>query len=98
MMEVIEDRLSEIVPSHSSFVGYNTQKSPMPKTFRKLAIGDIISLFMSACSFSRSSMPKGSVIGDTLSNACCKINIASSDVDEYQESVALVLSSVFFHT
>jgi hypothetical protein len=97
MPEVIGDRLSEIVPSRSSFVGYHTRKPPMPKMFRKSAIGDIISFFVSAYSFSRSSMPKGSVIDDILGDACREINLASADADEDRDSTTLVLSSIFFH-
>jgi len=69
----------------------------MSKTFWKAVIGDIVSFFVSAYSFSCSSMPKGSVIGDIIGDACHEINLASSDANEDWDSTTLILSSVLFH-
>jgi hypothetical protein len=69
----------------------------MEKMFRKSAIGYIISFFMSAYYFSHLSMPKGSVIGDIIGDACRKRNLMSANADEDRDSTASVLSSIFFH-
>jgi hypothetical protein len=73
------------------------KKSLIPKMFRKLAISDITSFFVSAYSLSLSPMLKGLVIDDILGDACHKINLTSSDADEDRDLTTLVLSSIFFH-
>jgi hypothetical protein len=98
MPEVIRDRLLEIVPSHSSFVGYHTRKPPKSKTFRKSMIGDIISFFVSAYSFSPSSCWRDRSSVTSLCNAHHERKLPSANADEDWRSVTSVFSSDFIST
>jgi hypothetical protein len=95
MLKSIGGRISAIKSSHGFLVGYHPQNPLMPKTFRKLVIGNIILFFTSAYSFSCSPMPKGSIIVDIFGDACHERKLASANADEDQNST-LWFSRVFF--
>jgi hypothetical protein len=76
---------------HSFFVGYHLRKILMPKTFRRLVIGDIIPLLVRNLfsSFLSNTDEDGSSMIFFLWSLSCN-RLPSVDAYEYRESTTLV--------